>query len=212
MRSFTRFYSALSLVLAMTAPAYATRIVLAPGGLVANPSSAAIEYAARSTGARNWLGFATIGIPQADLGLELEVERYELLGTRGTAVSAQYSVTGNAFSDIAPAVSVGVRDLTNQGREGRAFYLSLTKTMGLSRAQERLVKDLKVHAGLGNSHLNGVFGGVTARLPFGPTLGVEYVRFAVNASASVPLGRNASVRVYSLDGHIFVGGCVELSR
>jgi hypothetical protein len=189
----------------------AERIVLAPGGLVANPSSIAVEYAGKATGTRDWLGWVTIGVPKADLGLEVEVERYELNGLRGTALSAQYSLVGNAFSDIAPAVSVGVRDILHEGREGRALFVSATKTVGLSRNQERLLKDVKIHAGLGSSHLDGVFGGVTLKLACGPEAGAEYVRRVLNSSVSIPLMRNGSMRVFTLDGHIFVGGRVQMN-
>lgn len=105
-----RFYLALSIAAAcaLATPSRATRIVLAPGGLVANPSSVAVEYAGRATAARDWLGWVRIGVPQSDLGVEVELERYELRGERGTSLSAQYSIdrirtrysAGRACSDM----------------------------------------------------------------------------------------------------------------
>jgi hypothetical protein len=203
-----RFNLALSIaaVCALASPSRATRIVLAPGGLVANPSSVAVEYAGRATAARDWLGWVRIGVPQSDLGVEVELERYELRGERGTSLSAQYSITGNAFSDIAPAISVGVRDLLDEGREHRAIYLAMTKTIGLSRNQERLAQNVKLHLGVGDSRLDGVFGGLTVRLTCGPEVGAEYVRRTANASVAVRVMRYGDVRVYTLDGHMFLGG------
>lgn len=192
--------------------ARAERIVLAPGGFVLNPGTATVEYVRQGSQPHDYLGWVTIGVPQQDLGLELEVERLELGGWRRTAVSAQYSLTGNALSDIAPAISVGVRDLGNSGREGRAFYGSLVKTFGMSRAQERVLRDWKLHLGVGTSHLDGVYAGVEGRLAIGVNAAVEYARRKWNASATVPVGKHFSVKAYSLDGTFFYGAELAFSR
>lgn len=191
-------------------PAHAERIVLAPGGLVAAPGSVAAEYVVRSASTRDWFGWVRVGAPRADLGVELELERHQDRGVRGTSLSAQYSVTGNAFSDIAPAISVGMRDVLNEGREGRAVFLSLTKTLGLSRSQERLVSNVRIHAGAGSSHMDGLFAGITARLACGPEIGVEVLRRRANASVSLRVLRYGELRAYSLDGRLYFGGGVRI--
>lgn len=186
------------------ASARADRNVLAPRGLVASPGLLRLEYLLRESDSRSSLGWATFGLPVEDLGLEVEFERLDLSRKRET-VSFQYTLTGNAFSDIAPAVSVGVRDSLNRGREGRAFYLSITKTFGLSLAQDRILRDLKAHAGYGSRRLGGLWIGVQGKFRPGFTVHAEYLAHRLNASVSWPVSGPLEMRAYSLDGSLFYG-------
>lgn len=187
------------------ANARADRNVLAPRGLVASPGLLRLEYLIRESDSRSSLGWATFGLPVEDLGLEVELERFDLNRRARETVSLQYTLTGNAFSDIAPAVSVGVRDSLNRGREGRAFYLSMTKTFGLSLAQDRILRDLKAHAGYGTRRLGGLWIGVQGKFRPGFTVHAEYLAHRLNASVSWPVSGPLEMRAYSLDGNLFYG-------
>jgi hypothetical protein len=187
------------------ASARADRNVLAPRGLVASPGLLRLEYLTHRSDSRSSLGWATFGLPIEDLGLEMEFERLDLSRRKRETVSLQYTLTGNAFSDIAPAVSVGVRDSLNRGREGRAFYLSMTKTFGLSLAQDRILRDLKAHAGYGSRRLGGLWIGVQGKFRPGFTVHAEYLARRLNASVSWPVSGPLELRAYSLDGNLFYG-------
>jgi len=192
--------------------ARADRNVLAPRGLIAEPNSLRLEYASLSADGRTNLGWLTVGWPDEGLGLELEAERFERGGRRRETLSAQYSLTGNAFSDLAPAVSVGVRDLLNRGRERRAFFLATTKTFGLSRTQERLLREWKLHVGVGSSHLDGPYVGIQGRFAVGFTAHAEYVARRFNGAVTWPVGRYLHLKAYSLDGDLFYGATFTLAK
>ena len=203
---------AILFVCAVAAPSRADRNVLAPRGLVTNPMAARIEYAVQDRDHDNQLGWINIGMPQQLIGLELEVERFQLGGQRRETMSVQYSLTGNAFTLEAPAFSVGIRDLLRRGRERQAVFVALTKSIGLSRGQERFLKDFKLHGGLGSSRLEGPFVGFQARLATGPTLSAEYVARRFNASLSVQAIRFLQLKAYSLDGELFWGASLSFTK
>jgi hypothetical protein len=187
------------------ASAQADRNVLSPRGLVASPGLLRLEYLIRESDSRSSLGWATFGLPIEDLGLEVEFERLDLKRRKRETVSLQYTLTGNAFSDIAPAISVGVRDTFNRGREGQAFFLSITKTIGLSLAQDRILRDLKVHAGYGSRRLGGLWIGAQGKFRPGFTVHAEYLAHRLNASVTWPVSGPLELRAYSLDGDLFYG-------
>ncbi len=186
------------------------RIVLAPRGLITTPGAARIEFATLADNSRSNIAWINAGLPQQDLGLELEGEHFELGGQRRETFSLQYTLTGNAFSDFAPAFSVGLRDALNKGREGRSLFAAATKTLGLSLNQEHLIRDLKVHAGYGTSKLGGAYVGLTGRFTLGFTANVEYVAHRFNAEIAVPVARNLQIRGYSLNGDVFYGASLYI--
>jgi hypothetical protein len=174
--------------------------------------TAKIEYAVQDTNTRNQIGWVNIGMPEQLLGLELEVEHFELGARRRETASVQYSLTGNAFTLEAPAMSVGIRDILRSGREKQAIFVAMTKSIGLSLSQERILKDLKVHAGLGSSRLEGPFIGLQTRLALGPTIAAEYVARRFNASFSVKALRFIELKAYTFDGELFWGASVKISK
>ncbi len=196
----------------MAAGVHADRIVLAPRGLVAPTGSINLELASMASDDHRNVGFIDLGPFRPDMGLELEAEGVDI-GHHGEGTfSLQYTLTGNAFSDIAPAVSVGVRDVLNQGLERRAFYVAATKTIGLSLAQEHVVRDMKVDLGYGSSRLDGVFAGLEARFTIGAAGRVEVVGRRINAELGIPAGRLLQLRVYSLSGRMFYGAGLAIRR
>lgn len=192
--------------------AQADRGVLAPIGLVLSPNSVRLEYIHMASDGRSHLGWLTVGYPDEALGLELEAERSDLDRRRRETFAVQYSLTGNAFSDLAPAISVGMRDVLNRGREGRAFFLAATKTFRLSESQERILRDWKLHLGYGSNRLNGAYIGVEGRLTLGLTANLEYLAGRFNAALALPIARYIRLRAYTLNGDLFYGASVALIR
>lgn len=192
--------------------ARADRGVLAPIGLVLNPNSARLEYIHMASDGRSNLGWLTVGYPDEALGLELEAERSNLGSRRRETFAIQYSLTGNAFSDLAPAVSVGVRDVLNRGREGRAFFLAATKTFRLSESQEKILRNWKLHLGYGSNRFSGAYIGVEGRLALDLTANLEYLAGRFNAAVALPIARYVRLRAYTLDGDLFYGASVALIR
>ncbi|HXG24587.1 MAG TPA: hypothetical protein VNJ09_08550, partial [Chthonomonadales bacterium] len=192
--------------------AQADRGVLAPTGLVLSPNSARLEYIHMASDGRSNLGWLTVGYPDEELGLELEAERSDLGSRQRETFAIQYSLTGNAFSDLAPAISVGVRDVLNRGREGRAFFLAATKTFRLSESQEKILRDWKLHLGYGSNRLDGAYIGVEGRLALGLTANLEYLAGRFNAALALPIARYIRLRAYTLDGDLFYGASVALIR
>jgi hypothetical protein len=195
-----------------SAGAKADRNILSPSGLIALPSSIKFEAAVLGSNSHSNLDWITIGLPDQLLGWELEAERVERPGFRSHTFSAQYSLTGNAFSDLAPSVSVGIRDVLRQGPEGQALFVAMTKTFGLSRAQERILRDYKVHAGYGTSRLDGPFIGIQGRFVLGFTANAEYVSHKFNASVAFPIVKHLNLKAYSLNGDFFYGASFIIAK
>lgn len=192
--------------------AHADRLVLGPSGLIVVPLSLKAEYALMGSNSRNNLGWLAVGLPEQLHGVELEAERFELGGQRRETLSVQYSLTGNAFSDLAPSISVGVRDLLNRGRERQSIFLAATKTFKLSQQQEHLLRDWKLNVGYGTSRLGGAFIGVQGRFTLGFVASAEYVARRVNASLAFPVAKFFSLKAYTLDGDLFYGATLRLVK
>lgn len=199
------------LLCSVTAVSGADRIVLAPRGLVAPPFSIGAEYAVHPYSPRKEIGWLTIGLPQEDLGLELEVERFEEADEARETFSLQYTLTGNGVADFAPALSVGVRDILRRGREDQALFAAVTKNIGVPLSVEGYLRNLKVHAGFGTSGLGGLFAGGEARI-YGVWLGLEILAQRLNASAAVPVFRNLALKAYTLNGSGYFGASFSVRR
>lgn len=192
--------------------ARADRNVLAPSAFIVVPNTAKIEYATTFDRPHGNIGWVGVGLPDSLNGAELEFERFELGGKRRSTFSAQYSFTGNALSDIAPAISVGLRDALNQGREGRAFFAAASKTFKLSQQQERILRNWRLDLGVGTSHLGGAYVGVEGRFALGFTVNAEYLARRFNASIAFPVLRNLRLKAYSLNGEAFYGASFTVSK
>jgi hypothetical protein len=185
--------------------AFAERIVLAPGGLTLNPDTAQFEFVASQRGLSTNDSWVTVALPNSLLGLELEVERQEQAGHPRHTLSLAYSLFGNLFSDIAPAISVGVRDILDNGRDGRAFYAAATKKFDVSESIGKYLRNWQLDAGYGSSHIGGGYVGVSGKFAMGFTGTAEFAARRWNLSVKVPVIRNLNAEAMSLDGDIFYG-------
>lgn len=187
-------------------PSRADRIILAPRGSILTPGLIRGEFAIHESGRPDNIEWVNFGIPGDDLGLELEVERDDLFNQTRETFSLQYLMISEGLTNnIAPSLSLGARDLLNRGREGLAFFVAATKTIGLSRKQEQIVRDVKLHAGVGTHRLEGPFIGGEIRLTAGFRIIAEYAARKVNAELAIPVGKRINLRAYTLDGSGYFG-------
>jgi hypothetical protein len=198
--------------LLLVSPSRADRLVLAPRALITVPNSVKLEFAASGSGGRNNLGWISAGLPGSLNGFEVEAERACPTGSNRWTGSIQYSFTGNAFTDVAPALSVGLRDVANTGPEGRALFVAASKTIPLSARLEGFLKQLWVDAGVGTGHLGGPYIGIQGRLRIGPTLSAEYLARRFNASIAIPVLPHLDLKAYTLDGHAYYGASFFLVK
>ncbi|MCX6359253.1 MAG: hypothetical protein NT029_05590 [Armatimonadetes bacterium] len=191
----------------------ADRIVLAPKAKTVLPGAVAAEWAAASVDGGKQIARLALGIPKNDLGVEVEYERFRSGGRSADALSAQYSILGEAFTNfLAPAISVGVRDMANSGRQGRAYYLALSRTIGFSELQEKLLGSLRIHAGVGTNRMGGAYIGADLGLPGGLNLAAEVVGHRLNARARMRVLGPVMAEALSLDGQGYLGASVSVSR
>jgi hypothetical protein len=199
-------------LLAVPQAARCDRNVLAPSGRIVAPGDVAALYLFRSSD-KGELGRLSVGVPKDDLGLELEIEH--LSGDRHSVqtLGMQYSVISEAFTNnLAPALSVGVLDLPNRTDAGRAWYLSLSKTMGLSEQQERVMDTLRIHGGYGSHGIGGAYVGASVRIARRLHLAAElYVR-RLNAAARLDVAGPVSVCAQSHQGTRWYGIELRLIR
>lgn len=192
---------------------YADRNILAPRALITPSESPRLEGLFQGNKTGNYLSWANVGFDGKLIGLELEAERFELGRRRSESLSLQYSLTGNAFTDLAPAIAVGVRDVFRTGRDKQAIFGVATKSFGLSRAQEQILRDFKVHLGVGTSTLGGLFGGIQGKFRAGFTIQAEIVSTRINTSISLPLPlRGLQAKAASLNGAVFYGAEFKFKR
>lgn len=211
MRIQNRF--ALSVVLFLAGPisiaavltpaeAKADRTVLSPNGETLSANAYRFEFALKPTGRVTHLDWFTVATPE---GIELETERVDGPTERKKRYSfnIQYPLTipiGNL-----PTISLGVRDLFGTGTEHGAFYLAATRSVPLSDSQYKLIREMKLNAGVGTGRMNGLFFGFQAHLRTGLKLHAEVYRQRINVGLCLPISKRIEARAYSLDGEIFYG-------
>ncbi len=192
--------------------ARAERLVLAPTGRIVLPGDAAALYLWRDEG-KGQMGRLSLGVPKDDLGLELEVEHVGDGRSEVQTLGAQYSVISEAFTNnMAPAVSVGVLDLPNRTSFGRAWYLSMSKTMGLSASQERWLGLLRIHAGYGSHRMGGAYVGASVQVARRLDLAAEVYARRLNASARLWIAPPVALVAQSHNGRGWVGAELRLTR
>lgn len=213
-----RLSAALAVPLLLTVLAQASqadRVVLAPSGRITLPGHLQGRYIWH-TSERGGRGRLNLGWPQDDLGLEIEVEDITLASARtsnSTTFGFHYSVISEAFTNnLAPGVAVGVRDLPNRGPDRRAWYLAMSKTMRLTEVGERILGTFRLHGGYGSHRMGGAYIGASVDTPSKVTLGIELFARRCNASASLPIFGPFTAHVYSIDGSLFGGLGISLSR
>ncbi|MGC8666577.1 MAG: hypothetical protein ACP5VE_00475 [Chthonomonadales bacterium] len=211
-RQIPAFVCILGLCVLSGRTARADRAILSPRGFILSPGDVQFEYAGRTTDGHSNVQWLQVSMPGSDLGLELELERRQASGRSRSSFNLEYTLTGNALSDIAPVIAVGARDLINSDVEGRSAYLALSKTIGLSLAQSRVVSDLKVHAGYGSGRMDGLFASGELRFRLGFTVSAEYFQQRWNMEVAVPASKYLKLRAYTLNGAVYYGASLRIAR
>jgi aminotransferase len=187
----------------------ADRVVFSPDASPLPPDSYKLDYWIKPERRNSSFAWAQYSTPE---GMELEFNRVDLAFDRRNryAFNVQYPMLQDLGAT--PALSVGVRDLTQTGVERTSFYFSVGKTVPLSDRQARLVRELRWSLGAGTGHFNGAFMGVQLKFRSGLTLAAELMRYRPNIALGLPLVRNLQARAYSLNGDIFYGLTYTLLR
>ena len=155
---------------------------------------------------RLWLSYGSPG------GIELELERLDL----HTETKKRYSfnIEYPILPDFgaAPAIAVGIRDLTGTGIEHGALYAAVTHSFPLSERVYKVMRSFKASGGLGTGSIGGPFIGVEAR--FGTDLGIhaELYRHRPNIGVSLRLTRSLQANASSLDGTLTYGLSYSLTH
>lgn len=205
-------YSLVTLILVTCSLASGDRLVQAPTGRITLPGHVDGRYWWRLATGES-LGLFSFGLPKEDLGLEVEVETYRFRAVRRETLGLHYSVISEAFTNnLAPGLAVGVRDVLNNGPEGRSWYLAATKTLRLTELGERLLGSVRLHAGFASSPLGGAYAGASVDMPFRTTLAAEVFNGRTNVSARIGIAGPLSANLVYLHGRAYAGLRVHISR
>lgn len=181
-------------------PVAADRVLMAPAGRVLDTASVKAEGLASTSDVNDNLLWLQAGTPT----LELQALRDspEQGSTEwGFGVQAEL-IPGTSFI---PGVSVGIRDVGDDTRQGRAFYGAVGIPLPVKYVPIPGVEALTVNLGVGTDSINGVFGSLEMDTNWNVRLLVEHDSHNLNLGAEIPLGEMAGLRAVSLGGDFFVG-------
>ncbi len=193
----------------LASPMRADRVVLGPSAETLAPDSARLEFLTGTDPAkanRLWLNYSS------PAGIELELERDDLHTDRKKRYSFNIEYPILPDFGAAPAISVGVRDLTGTGIEHGGLYGVVTHSFPLSERVYKVMRTFKASAGVGTGSIGGPFAGFEAR--FGTDLGLhaEVYRHRPNVGLSLQLARNVQANATTLDGSFYYGLSYSLKR
>jgi hypothetical protein len=145
-------------------------------------------------------------------GIELELERLDL----HTETKKRYSfnIEYPILPDFgaAPAIAVGVRDLTGTGIEHGGLYAVATHSFPLSERLYKVMRSFKASAGVGTGSIGGPFAGLEARFGTDVGLHAEVYRHRPNVGLSLRLARHIEANAATLDGSFYYGLSYSLTR
>lgn len=180
----------------------AERIVLAPDANTLDPKSYKTSFLIRPDSGNSNISWLTVSTAQS---IEIEVQRQHNMGDKRalTGLNVEYPFLSELGA--VPAVSVGVRDLLGTGSEHHSLYLAVARTIPLSNSQAKIVRSLKLDAGVGTERINGLFGGIQIVFRSGMDVQLEGLRKRFNFGIGLPVAHNVQVRASGLNGVIFYG-------
>lgn len=189
--------------------ARADRVILGPSAETLAPNTGRAQFLLSldpAQGNRQWMNYSS------PAGIELELERVDLHTERKKRYS--FNVEYPILPDFgaAPAIAVGVRDLTGTGIEHGGLYLATTHSFPLSERVYKVMRSFKATGGVGTGSIGGPFVGFEAR--FGTDFGVhaELYRRRPNVGISLRMMRNLQASAFSLDGSVYYGLSYTLTR
>ncbi|MEJ5297743.1 MAG: hypothetical protein WHZ52_06880 [Armatimonadota bacterium] len=178
-------------------PAGADRVLLAPAGQVLSPGSLRWETAVRGSDSGDNIQWLQAGLP----GVELEVVRDDRPG-RGADWTAGAQVAIFPGTASLPALSAGVRDIADQTRFGRAYYIVAGAPMPVAVPP---FSSLRLNAGVGADGIKGAFGSVEMDGPSRLRLLAEFDSRRLNFGLELPVASFLKLRASLLGGDAFYG-------
>ena len=179
--------------------AWADRLILAPKGEILPPGQFKIEGMLKPSGERPGVFWINAGVGQ----IELEGMLYDNgNGKMKGSVGAEAQLLPETL--LTPAVGVGIRDIADNGLQGRAEYLAVTKTIP-TEGLKGLVHDVKLHVGFGLERIDGFFAGAEAGLPYNLWFAAEHDSHGLNIAGGWSPVRNLQIRAYGLNGDGYFG-------
>ena len=178
-------------VIMLAANAQADRLVNIPTGTKIHKNTLRLESLSKLGGGPQRRYY--LGVPLGEVfDAQLIVDRDGPGRRDRLSLDASY----NAFvpiPDIAPGISIGVRDLTNTTHDGRAFYLAVTNKFSQD-GPYNMETPAEVTWGVGTGGIRGGFFGVS--LPFADQfrLIAEHDSFRLTAGIDVRPWRDLSIR------------------
>lgn len=207
-RTLTKLFAVLLFCCCVGGAVSADRLIIIPEGTTLTTGAARVEYAGRQSAQAYW---AAVGI----LRLEVEGAWFKGFGAESTnALSAQVGVLPE--TSFTPALALGVRDIGDKTAgepspyAGRSYYLAASKSVPLLGGQA-ILQELKVHVGIGNGSLKGVFFGAETTLPGKIQLAGEYDTQNFNFAATYLVLPVVKLRVSSIGGDPYFGALVTTS-
>ena len=179
--------------------AWADRLILAPKGEILPPGQFKIEGMLKPSGERPGVFWVNAGVGQ----IELEGMLYDNgTGKMKGSIGAEVQLLPETL--LTPAVGVGIRDIADNGLQGRAEYLAVTKSIP-TEGLKGLVYDVKLHVGVGLEGIDGFFAGAEAGLPYNLWLAAEHDSHGLNIAGGWSPTRNLQLRVSGLNGDAYLG-------
>ena len=200
-----RLFAIILVCCLLAGPAVADRLILTPTGQTLGTGIKA-EYAA-AAGKDFKAYWVQIGLSK----IELEGARFQDFGPDNIdVVSAEVQVVPE--TSFTPAVGFGVRDIANESDgkgglyDGQTIYLAATKGIPVTGGVPLLFQDMKIHGGFGTGgSLNGLFFGVSGKLPMGIGLVGEYDTKDWNLAANYSIVPTLKLQASSIKGDIYYG-------
>ncbi len=162
-----RLSAFLGLLVGISCLAQADRSILAPSGRSIGTGAKA-EILRTDTYGGATMTFIHVGLPN---GLELEAMRDDRPNNRKNALSAQFTILPD--TGFTPSAVVGLRDVTNETKRGRALYAASSYQLPML-PDNPFIHDITVFGGVGFDGIDGLFGGLEMNLIRGLRARVEY--------------------------------------
>lgn len=183
---------------------WADRLIVIPEGDTLMTGGFKAEYQSRLDSGDGQAMWANVGISR----VEIEGARFQNYPQGNfNAISAQVSILPD--TEFTPALAFGVRDFANRtsGKDtpydGRAFYLSASKSVPVG--VPLVIRNVKLHGGVGTGSLSGVFVGAEGTIPLGIHLSAEYDSKRINFGAQYRVLPVLGIEANYIHSHLYYG-------
>jgi hypothetical protein len=147
---------------------------------------------------------AQLGLGQA---FEILGRRYRSNGRERNEIGGQLQILPEGFAT--PGLAIGLWDAADDTSRGRRAFAVLSKKIPGVNFLPTLLRELRVHGGVGTGELSGPFLGALAGLPLGLTLALEASREGFNAGLWWSPLKVVRLKAESWDGDLFFGAQVR---